>query len=314
MIAFGCPITDASLYERYAKRGIERAAEPDSVVVGIASSGLDNPDHTFREHGLAGSIFRNFNTIIDRVADHEDLEALVLVHQDAEIVDEDFCDRLRRALEDPEVAIVGCAGAVGVRSIAWWEGSVTWASLEHRYRESGGGALAGAGWNRENVPPHASTGEVDSIDGLLIAMSPWAVRNLRFDESLGQFHGYDFDICLQARAAGKKVVTADLKVIHHHSLDLIGDLGGWIEAHISIADKWEGRMPGVGEAAGDWKERARRAEAQADASRLLANASELMRDAAGNQLQTVTESASWRITRPLRWMKGLVTRNGKGPE
>ena len=30
-------------------------------------------------------------------------------------------------------------------------------------------------------------------------MSPWAVRNTRFDESLGQFHGYDFDICMQVR-------------------------------------------------------------------------------------------------------------------
>jgi hypothetical protein len=312
MIAFGCPITDSSLWVRYAKPGIDRAAEEDSLVIDIPSSGLDNPDHTFREHGLAGSIFRNFNVIIEKVADRDDLEALVLVHQDAEIVDEDFCERLRRALAYPDVAIVGCAGAVGVRSIAWWEGSVTWASLEHRYRERGGGSIKGGAWDRETPPPHAHTGEVDTVDGLLIAMSPWAVRNLRFDESLGQFHGYDFDICLQARAAGKKVVTEDIRVIHHHSLDLIGDLGGWIEAHIKVAEKWDGRMPGVGEAAGDWKERARKAEADADAARLLANASELMRDAAGAELESVTDSSSWRITAPLRWLKGLVTRNGRG--
>ena len=41
-----------------------------------------------------------------------------------------------------------------------------------------------------------------------MVLSPWAVRELRFDESLGKLHGYDFDICMQARAAGKKVVDA----------------------------------------------------------------------------------------------------------
>jgi hypothetical protein len=302
MITFGCAITDGSLFERYAKPGIERAAERDSLVVDIPSAGLDNPVNTFRDSGLTGSIFRNYNLIMDRVADRDDLEALVLVHQDAEIVDTDFCARLRQALADPDVAIVGCAGAVGVRSIAWWEGAVTWASLEHRFRERGGGAIRGGAWERERLPPHAHTGEVDSIDGLLIAMSPWAVRNLRFDESLGRFHGYDFDICLQARAAGKKVVTEDLKVIHHHSLDLIGDLGGWLQAHIKVAEKWDGTMPGVGEAAGDWKERARRAEAEADAARLLANASKLMRGAADAELESVVQSTSWRITAPLRWV------------
>ena len=44
-----------------------------------------------------------------------------------------------RRSRDPDVAIVGCAGAVGVRSIAWWQGAVTWAGLTHRYPEYGGG-------------------------------------------------------------------------------------------------------------------------------------------------------------------------------
>jgi hypothetical protein len=308
MIAFGCAITDDQIYRRCAKRGIELAAEPDSEVVAIASAGLNNPAGTFRDQKLTGSIFRNYNLIIDRVADREGLEALVLVHQDAEIIDADFCDRLRGALADPDVAIVGCAGAIGVRSIAWWEGAVTWASFEHRYREHGGGEIAGPTWDRDRLPSYGQTGEVDTIDGFMLAMSPWALRELRFDESLGQFHGYDFDICLQARAAGKKVVTQDMKVIHHHSLDLIGDLGGWIQAHKQVAEKWEGRMPGVGEASGDWKERARRAEAEADAARMLANATELEHNAALEQLDQITGSASWRLTAPLRAAKRMFRR------
>jgi hypothetical protein len=310
MIAFGSAITDSELYRRFAEPGINLVVEDDSEIVAIASAGLNNPDGTFREHKLAGSIFRNYNLILDRVAGRDDLEALVLLHQDSEIVDADFCERLRRALADPEVAIVGCTGAIGVRSIAWWEGSVTWASFEHRYSEHGGGQIEGPTWDRDEIPAYGRTGEVDTIDGFMLAMSPWAVRELRFDEGLGQFHGYDFDICLQARAAGKKVLAEDIKVIHHHSLDLIGDLGGWIEAHMKVAEKWEGRMPGVGEAAGDWKQRARRAEAEADAARMLANASELVRDATASELEEVTSGASWRLTAPLRRLKRRFRRAG----
>ena len=310
VIAFGCAITDPGIYKRCAQPGIEFVREPDSELIAIASAGLNNPDGTFHDHKLTGSIFRNYNVILDQVAGRDGLEALVLLHQDSEIVDPDFCARLRQSLADPDVAIVGCAGAIGVRSIAWWEGAVTWASFEHRYKEHGGGRIAGPTWDRDDIPAYGHTGEVDTVDGFVIAMSPWAVRELRFVEGLGQFHGYDFDICLQARAAGKKVATQDMKVIHHHSLDLIGDMGGWIEAHVRVAEKWDGRMKGVGEAAGDWKQRARRAEAEADAARMLANATELVRNATADKLNTVTDSISWRLTAPLRWFKRLFSRRG----
>ena len=97
----------------------------------------------------------------------------------------------------------------------------------------------------EERPPYARTGEVDTVDGFVLVLSPWTVRNVRFDESLGQLHGYDFDYCLQVREAGRKVVTADFQVIHHHSLDLVSDPETWIEAHMRVAEKWDGRMPGA---------------------------------------------------------------------
>ena len=93
-------------------------------------------------------------------------------------------------------------------------------------------------------PPYARTGEVDTVDGFVLVLSPWAVRNVRFDESLGKLHGYDFDFCLQVREAGRKVVTADFRAIHHHSLELVSDPETWIDAHIRVAEKWDGRMPG----------------------------------------------------------------------
>jgi Glycosyltransferase like family len=289
MITFGCPITAPEVYDRFARPGIERVAEPGSAVLAYRAQ---------------SSIFRSYNLILDKAAAHDDLEALVLVHQDTELVDPAFCAKVREQLRDPDVGVIGVIGAIGVRSIAWWEGSVTWASFIHRYGELGGGDLPGFAWRREDAPPYARTGEVDVVDGFLLVLSPWVVRNVRFDESLGQLHGYDVDFCLQVREAGRKVVTADVRAIHNHSLELVSDPEGWVEAHVRLARKWDGRMPGVGVAGGDWEERARRAEAQAEASRAAAVSKQLQYDARERQYQQVMEemttSIGWRLTEPLR--------------
>ena len=250
---------------------------------------------------------------MDTVADREDLEALVLIHQDAEIADPGFCAELRRRLADPDVGVVGCVGAIGVRSIAWWEGSVTWASFVHRYGELGGGDLPAFAWNGSKAPAYARLGEVESVDGFVMALSPWVVRNVRFDESLGQLHGYDFDFCLQVRAAGRKVVTADFKVIHHHSLDLIGDLETWIQAHMRIAEKWDGRMPGVGVDTGDLegarpprRGRGRRLPGgRRSPPQLKSDARALQHERA---MREMTESIGWRMTEPLRRVNALRRR------
>jgi hypothetical protein len=289
MIVFASSITDPDVYKRCAEPGIRLAAEPDSEVIANAA---------------AGSLFRSYNLILDSVAGRDDVEAVVLLHQDAEIADPEFTAKLRRALAEPDVGVVGCVGAIGVRSIAWWEGSVTWASFVHRYGELGGGDLPAFSWNGAEVPAYARTGEVDTVDGFVLGLSPWVVQNIRFDESLGQLHGYDFDFCLQVRAAGRKVVTEDFKVIHHHSLDLVSEPETWIQAHMRVAEKWDGKMPGVGVAGGTWQERARRAEAEAAATRALAVSTQLKSDARVRQLERdfaeTTESISWRLTAPLR--------------
>jgi GT2 family glycosyltransferase len=289
MIAFGIPITDHDVYERYALPGIELTAEPDTAVLGYPN---------------AGSIFRAYNLFRKEAAEFENLEALILIHQDVEIVDADLLTRVREAFRDPEVAVAGCTGAVGVRSLAWWEGNTTWGSYNQRFEEIGA-ELPGLSWPAE-IPFFARTGEVDSIDGVLIALSPWAVRELRFDESLGRLHGYDLDICLQARAAGKKVVTINSRVIHHHSVELIGDWEGWIAAHMQLAEKWsdlleDGRAP-------DWHERARRAEAEVDAAWMqLRYAREHLRRLAVD-VEAFQRSRSWKVTAPLRAIGKLARR------
>src|SRR4051794_13648415 len=91
MIVFAASITDPELYRTCAEPGIRLVAEPDSEVIANAA---------------AGSIFRSYNLIMDSVAERDDLEALVLLHQDSELASPDFCATLREALSDPKVGVV----------------------------------------------------------------------------------------------------------------------------------------------------------------------------------------------------------------
>jgi hypothetical protein len=292
VIAFGSAITKPDVYAACAEPGIRRVAEPGAPV-------LARP--------AAGSISESYNALLDEAAALEDLEALVLVHQDAELVDPDFLAIVRRALADPEVGLVGCVGAVGVRSIAWWEGSVTLANFANRYDDSGGGDLPAFSWDPDDSPPYTQLGDVETIDGFVIVFAPWTVRNIRFDESLSRFHGYDLDLCLQVREAGRTVVTADFRAIHHRPLEMVPDLDEWVDAHGRTAEKWHGRFGEVGYEVGTWRERALRAEAETEAARVVAHWKTLELIAQERRLENAVAEArsslSWKLTRPLRLLR-----------
>ncbi len=289
MIAFAAAVTKPEQHARCAVPGMRRSAEPDSVF-------LDGP--------ATGTIFESYNAILDRAAALDGLEALVLVHQDAELDTPGFPEVIREALADPDVGVVGCVGAVGVRSIAWWEASVTLSSFTNRFDEHGGGDLPAFSWTWDDAPPYARTGEVETLDGFVLVLSPWVVQNVRFDASLGGFHGYDLDFCLQVREAGRKVVTADFRAVHHRPLQMVPDLDEWELAHARVAEKWEGRMPHVGWAPGSWRERALRAEAEAEAAKVVAHWRALELEVKVAQLRAAideaTNSVGWKLTAPLR--------------
>jgi hypothetical protein len=283
MIAFTTAVVDPEAYRRYARPGIERAAEPGAAI---------------QAYEAVGSAARSGNLLLDRAAGLEDLEALVVVDQAAEITDAALCATVRRVLADPEVAVAGCVGATGVRGIAWWDGAVTSGPVKLRYPEHGGGELPAFAFARPESAPRA----VEAVAGFLLVLSPWAVRNVRFDETLVLGHGHDVDYCGRIRDAGRSVVVADIAVTYHHSIDLIPDAAGWVEAHIAFARR-------AAAADTDWKARARRAEAERDAARTLAYSNRLRVDARVLELEAALEAAttsrSWRLTAPLRRLNAL---------
>lgn len=292
MIAFATAMTDAEAYRRYAGPGIARAAEPDSVVLPFA-----NP---------AGPA-RGANLILETAARLDDLEALVLVDEAVELTDPRTCATVRAALADPRIAVAGCVGAARAPSIAWWEGEVSSAPIVHRHHEHGGGDMAAFSW----TSPRPAPMEVDTLDGFLLALSPWAVRELRFDEELQLPYGHDRDFCAQVRAAGRGLTTAAIPVIRHRPLRLVEHLDLWVESHIAVAEKWAGDAPV------DWRARARRAEAEREAARTVAYSNASLLDARVDELEAalaaVTGSPSWKLTEPLRALNQRRRAHGGSP-
>lgn len=207
MIAFAACIADRDKFTRFALPGLRRAMESDSP---------------FAELSTTTSIHEAYNEALEHFATVDGLEALVLLHEDVELFDPAFGTLVRDALADPEVAIVGAIGARGVRSLAWWEGEMAGRVDESRGRIDHGFADV----------------TVDSVDGLLLVLSPWAVRNLRCDtHTFTGFHAYDVDLCFSARAAGKRVVVADLPLMHH-TKGGYGDKAVWDAANEKFQRKW----------------------------------------------------------------------------
>lgn len=206
MIGFACCVGDQAKFARFALPGLRLAAEPDAVIADTTAE---------------GSIAPAYNEILDAFAAMDGLEALVLLHEDCEIVVPDFCARVRAQLADPGVAILGVVGAIGVTSLRWWEG----AGRGH-VRETRGTVDFGGGAH-----------DVDAVDGLLMVLSPWAVRELRCDTGYEGFHAYDVDLCFEARKRGKRVRVADLPVVHH-TKGGYGDEAAYARADQRFREKW----------------------------------------------------------------------------
>jgi hypothetical protein len=215
MIAFGCATTKEQEFRAYAAPAIERVAETDSLLM--------------RRHGY-DSIHEPYNEMLDAASQREDLEAIVLLHQDLSIDDEGFLAKVRGALAaSPEIAIIGAAGARGVSGLAWWEGEESHGYFDSPVLVPGGSRMV---YSR-------GMHEVDSVDGMLLVLSAWAARELRFDAELaGPLDGYDMDICLQARARGRRVVAGGLQVSHYCTYDDFFDRRRWIRAAVALQRKW----------------------------------------------------------------------------
>lgn len=193
-----------------------RCAVPGLELVGAMGRTIESRDND--------SIFPAYNGILDEVRDKPDLEALVLLHEDLELLDPNFEAKARAALANPAVAVAGAIGGRGVRGVRWSLSDRRYGNMPDAYH----------GENDFGRGSH----KVDIVDGCILVLSPWAVRNLRFDEDrFHGFHAYDADICMQARHAKKRVVTFDFDAFHH-TKGGFGDAENHRDSDALFQEKW----------------------------------------------------------------------------
>ncbi len=152
MIAFCSAVTSQDKYERFALPGCRLAAEADSVLIAAPNEG--------------STLSQGYNGILDQLAERDELEAVVLLHQDLEIRNPDFVEVVRGCLADPEVAIIGAAGAPRVRGLDWWEPGPVIGDFEWAYQRDGGGTVAKDNWT--NFVEVTGVHPVAAVDGMIL--------------------------------------------------------------------------------------------------------------------------------------------------
>jgi Glycosyltransferase like family len=219
VFAFGVCAGPSDKYERIAQPGIIASQEPDSLVLVLRHQ---------------PSIFAAYQRIVDEAV-AADVEGLVLIHDDVRLNDAEVCDKLRALFAEHEVAIAGVIGSRNTTSAAW--GGKPWIGYVIDYFTDDGSRRTLEG------TPGAGTHNVDLVDGVFLALSPWALRHLRFDQGrYPPFHGYDADICAQARRANQRVMTIDVTLVHESRADE-GSRTAFAQANFIWKSKWRRDQP-----------------------------------------------------------------------
>ena len=296
-------------YDRCAAPGIGRAAEPDSR----GRSPTRPPARCFATTTCCST----------RRPSHEDLEALVLAPPGRR-------DRRRRLRREDQ------GGAQGSRRRDRWLRRRR-RGAQHRLvagrRDLGGDdpPLPGARGRRlPGVSPGARTRPVvcrARVRSTRSTASSWCSRrgpcaSCASTSRSGKLHGYDFDICMQARAAGKKVVDGRLPR-DPPPLARADQRSRGLDRRLHQAGGEVGRAS-FRTRAPTRSSRALRAEAEAACARGIAVSYQLRfqalqrqrdetrerldaaleeRDRAQRLADSILESRSWRLTEPFRALR-----------
>lgn len=213
MIAFGCATTDEREFRNGATLAIERVAERDSLLL--------------RRHARK-SVHEPYNEMLAAACGRDELEAVVLIHQDVTIESDGFLSAVRAILAaSPKIAVVGALGARGDRLT----------SVTERH---GRLALPRLGPGGSVLDFSHAPREVDWIDGSAIVLSARAARELRFDGAVGDsLDACAVDVCLQARAQGDRVVAGGLAVARRSTGRELFDRRRWTRSAVALKRKWD---------------------------------------------------------------------------
>ena len=163
-------------------------------------------------------------------------DALCFLHNDTEMLDPRWLERLLGALDSPRH--VGLAGLYGVRRLRR-DGRYVGRTIVH--------SLAGQGGLGDDVV------EVAAVDGVCLCVRRAVFEAVGgFDEGYGFLHGYDRDVSFAVREAGWRCAVVNAPFVHHGGGTRTGpaapfrsdmDLEQRRAALRRFAAKWRRRLP-----------------------------------------------------------------------
>ena len=186
-------VVDHETTERRARRLIDGLADdPDAVVVSFAGP-------------------FNFAAMCNRGVEAASGEVVGLLNNDTEVVADDWLDELVGQLARPEVGVVGALLLFG-------DGTI-----QHAGVHPGVGGLMGHGHKHRPGDDPGYHGrltvahEVAAVTGACLGTTRilWDRLGGLDEEHLAVAYN-DIDLCLRARAVGRRVVLAPRAVLHHH--------------------------------------------------------------------------------------------------
>lgn len=167
-------------------------------------------------------------------AEKSQYENLLFLHEDLIFHTENWGSKLIKHLQNSKTGIVGIAGSSYVpfapsswtvdekyNSVNILQGNKKGTSFEHI---------------KKNIKPQTP---VFAVDGVFMAISKAHFSLIKFDESLGGFHGYDLDFSLRSSQIFQNVLADDILICHFSS----GNLGKeWLDANIKIKQRKIGKF------------------------------------------------------------------------
>lgn len=158
------------------------------------------------------------------------------VHQDVLFSTFKWGEKLINHLSDNKVGIVGVAGGkIATKTPASW---------------STNGGRMNIVQHRDNQKPLLLKKPLDFtdtklpavvLDGVFLSMRKDLFETIKFDEKFSGFHGYDYDICIQAKVAGyTNYVIYDILLEHFSGGNTVK------QYYINLIDvykKWESQLP-----------------------------------------------------------------------
>lgn len=163
---------------------------------------------------------------------------LCFVHDDVLFHDKNWGEKIIAHLQLPDIGIIGVAGGdIASRVPAMWSALNPCQNIIQS--DNSGKKLPELIRFPENY--NQSRRSVVLLDGVFLCMKRAIFNKIKFDETLGGFHGYDYDIAIQSIIAGfRNYVIYDITI--EHFSQGVQD-AAYNRTLINVFRKWENYLP-----------------------------------------------------------------------